>query len=70
VKVNLCCDCLAINEHGINTCPKCGGDSCWCEGCQKTANLLLEGVRDYKKLDLKSPIEQWNSVTGIRSNNV
>lgn len=64
--VALCQDCLRLNpvhETNEGVC-ECGGDTCSCPDCVDTANMLLVGIRDYKRLGLINPITHWTADSG------
>lgn len=65
----LCQDCLRIlpytdELHQTEGSCVCGGDMCGCGGCDEQAHMLLVGVRDWRALDLRSPITGWSAEEG------
>lgn len=66
----LCQDCLRAlpytdELHQTEGSCVCGGDMCGCEGCNQQVHMLLAGVRDYRVLDLLSPIADWSADHGF-----
>ena len=65
---HLCQDCLkAVNESVQidNGRCKCGGDLCDCFGCKKTIQLLRNGHRDAKTLQIQRDIKSWTPENGL-----
>lgn len=66
----LCQDCLRVlpytdELHQTEGSCICGGDMCGCGGCDEQAHMLFAGVRDYRLLDIQSPISGWSAEGGF-----
>jgi len=66
----LCQDCLRVlpytdELHQTEGSCICGGDMCGCGGCDEQAHMLFAGVRDYRLLEIQSPISGWSAEGGF-----
>lgn len=65
----LCQDCLRVlpytdELHQTEGSCVCGGDMCGCGGCNEQAHMLFAGIRDYRVLDILTPISGWSAERG------